>query len=201
MKLKIWEMSLIFALVITTLCGFMTENDRTELSEKIIRLHIVANSDTDIDQDLKIDVRDEVLKELANIVDVQAGKDEAEEMIEKNIDDIILTAEREIKSQGFDYEVTAKITEEYFPTREYETFSLPAGKYTSLRIIIGAGEGHNWWCVVYPSLCTGAALESFEDAVGLTDDEISLITENGKGYVIKFKIMELFGKIQMLFGK
>ena len=88
---------------------------------------------------------------------------------------------------------------EVFPTREYETFSLPAGTYTSLRVTIGEGSGHNWWCVVFPSICMSASMEEFEEAAltaGMTDGEIKLITEESDGYVLKFKSMELLQKVK-----
>ena len=92
---------------------------------------------------------------------------------------------------------------ELFPTREYETFSLPAGTYTALRVTIGSGQGHNWWCVVFPSICVSASTEEFEEAAqtaGLTDGEIQLITESSEGYELKFKSMELVQKLKNLFS-
>lgn len=196
LKLKIWEMSLIVALVVTIFCGFMFENDAKELSEKLIRLHVVANSDSDADQSLKLDVRDEVLAVLSEILAESSDKAEAQSLIDANISQIISAAESEIAAQGYAYTVTAEITVEDFPTRDYDTFSLPAGEYTSLRIKIGEADGQNWWCVVYPAICTPGAMDESDDAVmTLSDDEISLITMKDSGYKFKFKTIEIINTI------
>lgn len=95
------------------------------------------------------------------------------------------------------------MAKELFPTREYETFSLPAGTYTALRVTIGEGEGHNWWCVVFPSICMSASMDEFEEAAetaGLTEGEIKLITEESDGYVLKFKSIELLEKLKGMFS-
>lgn len=199
MKLKIWEISLIAALVISILSGFVMANDQKELSEKLIRLHVVANSDSEKDQNLKLDVRDQILSELAIILNGVTDRDIAETLIEENLSLLEESCVEEITKQGYDYSVKAAITVESFPTREYETFSLPAGDYVSLRVIIGTGEGHNWWCVVFPPICTTAATESDLEVMNLTDDEISLITEDSTGYIIKFKAIELFEKVISIF--
>lgn len=199
MKLKIWEISLIAALVISILSGFAMANDQKELSEKLIRLHVVANSDSEEDQNLKLDVRDQILSELAIILNGVTDRDIAETLIEENLSLLEKSCVEEITKQGYDYGVKATITVESFPTREYETFSLPAGDYVSLRVIIGTGEGHNWWCVVFPPICTTAATENDLEVMNLTDDEISLITEESTGYIIKFKAIEFFEKVISFF--
>lgn len=198
MKLKIWEVSLITAIAVTLLCGFLINDEQSELSDKLVRIHVVANSDSDEDQALKLDVRDAVLEALRPLLEGVSDKDTAEEIIAKNTGLIQAVAEAKITEQGYSYPVTANITVEGFPTREYDTFSLPAGYYTSLRVIIGEGSGHNWWCVVYPSICTTAALEEDATVVSLTEDEVSLIKTESAGYVVKFKIMELIGKLEQL---
>lgn len=199
MKLKIWEISLITAVVITFLCGFMLTNEQKELSDKLIRLHVVANSDSETDQSLKLDVRDRILDDLTEILDGVTDRDQAVAIIEENLATVIESSLDEIADQGFDYDVSASITVESFPTREYDTFSLPAGDYTSLRVVIGAGEGKNWWCVVFPPICASAAIETDIEAMSLSDEEISLITEESTGYVIKFKAIELFDKFISFF--
>ena len=201
MKLKIWEISLITAIVITLLCGFVIKGEQSELSDKLIRIHVVANSDSDADQALKLEVRDAVLEAIRPLLKDVSDKEAAENILKKNTGLIQSAAEAEVLKQGYAYAVTANITAEGFPTREYDTFSLPAGYYTSLRVVIGTGEGHNWWCVVYPSICTTAALREETAAVNLTDEEVSLIQTETAGYTIKFKIMELFGRLEQLMDR
>lgn len=198
MKLKIWEISLILALVITVLSGFVLDNDRQELSDKIIRLHVLANSDSDEDQELKLRVRDEILDELDGILIGEKSKAEAVEIISANLDVLTETALAVIEREGFDYAVSISVGEENFPTRVYDTFSLPAGNYTSLRIEIGEAGGQNWWCVVFPPLCVSAAEEAF-DTEALTDEEVALITEEDTGYVIKFKALEILDSVKGFF--
>ena len=104
---------------------------------------------------------------------------------------------------GYDYPVTAQLTQSWFPTKEYEGFALPAGNYTALRVTIGEGEGQNWWCVAFPPLCLGAASESVEQSVEagrFTPDQAALITGDSGGYVLKFKGMELLGQLQGMFS-
>lgn len=196
MKLKIWELSMITALAISILCGFMLNNDQRELSEKMIRLHVMANSDTYEDQELKMQVRDAILDEIAALTAGAADKSDAERIIKENLNTVTNCAEKKIRSMGKSYSVTAEVTRENFPTRYYDTFSLPAGEYTSLRVEIGEGRGHNWWCVVFPPICTAAAISSDTAAISLSDDEISLITKESGEYVIKFKAMEIVERIK-----
>ena len=105
-----------------------------------------------------------------------------------------------VEEQGYDYPVTAQLTDCWFPTKEYEGFALPAGNYTALRVTIGEGKGQNWWCVAFPPLCLGAASETVEQALEagyFTPDQGALVT--GEGYVLKFKALELLGELQGLF--
>ena len=107
-----------------------------------------------------------------------------------------------LRALGREESVSVTLQNERFPTRDYETFSLPAGVYRTLRVTIGAGEGHNWWCVVFPTLCTAASLDEFESAAasgGFTDGELRLITGADEGYVLKFKTLEWLEKLKALF--
>ena len=161
--------------------------------EDTIRLHILANSDSEEDQRLKIKVRDEVLKAFSSELDEIKTKEDAEEKISfllKNIKDF---SQEIVHREGYSYDVTVTLTEEWYDTREYEDFTLPSGIYTSLRIIIGEGDGRNWWCVMFPPLCLDMATESApcDDAIKkYSDEEISLIS--GHGYNVKFKLLEMF---------
>ena len=188
------------ALVVTLLFTALTGVQQTELSNKMIRLHVIANSDSQADQAVKLKVRDRVLKEIEILTDGVCDKDTAEQIITKNITQIGYAASEELHKNGSANVAMANISREYYPTREYETFSLPAGEYTSLRVVIGEGKGHNWWCVVFPPVCTAAAVEE-SAAVSLTDEEISLITEDSTGYVVKFKMMEILGRLKQWMTK
>lgn len=141
MKLKIWEMSLITALVVTMLLCCVAQNSQNELADRLVRLHVVANSDTDEDQALKLKVRDAVLAEVEEVIDGAENRNDAAAAITANMDRIADAACAAVAADGKTYAVRASLAREFFPTREYDTFSLPAGNYTSLRVTIGSGEG------------------------------------------------------------
>lgn len=198
MKLKIWELSLIMAVVITILCGFVLEDHQQELSDKLIRLHVLANSDSDEDQAMKLEVRDAVLTVLTPLLTDCASQEEAAEIITANLETLDKVAEETV---GTEDSVTVTLTREHYPTREYDTFSLPAGEYTSLRIQIGAAAGHNWWCVVFPPLCMEVAEETNAlEASSLTDEEVALITKEDDGHIIKFKALEVLDQLRGIFS-
>ena len=160
-----------------------------------IRLHILANSDSKEDQELKLKVRDAVLREFSDELNTQESKKMAEGKISLLLNDIEAFSENIIVSEGYSYSVRASLGDEWYDTREYDGFTLPGGIYTSLRIIIGEGEGKNWWCVMFPPLCLDMATDQAEkdDAIKkYSDEEISLIS--GKGYRIKFKLLEMFSE-------
>ena len=200
MKFKIWEISMLIALVAAMLFGTLAASAQAGLSDNIIRLHVLADSDSSEDQELKLKVRDGVLEEVSQILEGATNREQAQEIIQENIDKIESAAVRIVAENGKSDDVTASIGQESYPTREYETFSLPAGEYTSLRVVIGSGQGHNWWCVVFPPVCSSTAIGDTA-AVSLTDDQISLITEESGRYVVKFKTMEIIGEIMAFFQK
>lgn len=143
-----------------------------------LRLHIIANSDSDFDQELKLKVRDRVLEYTGELFAEVSGKTEAEALAKYSANEIKSVAEEVIAENGADYSVSVEITNMWFETRSYDGFTLPAGDYDAVRIIIGAGEGHNWWCVMYPPLCLpGAenALQKYgENAKFVTGDEFEI---------------------------
>lgn len=197
MKIKIWEIALFIAIIISVFVGSASAR-QSELSENLIRLHVVANSDSDEDQSLKLHVRDAVLKELNTQLSGCPDKKAAEKVISENREALIKTAEDALAERGKSSPVSLSLTRESFPTVKYDTFALPAGSYTSLRIIIGEGAGHNWWCVVFPPLCLRAAEEnaSFKN-LGISDETMKIISENSEGYVVKFKLLELVSKLEL----
>lgn len=183
--------SLMAALCVTAAWGAHQTQER--LAEKLIRLHVIANSDSEADQALKLQVRDAILEEAEEILRACAGLEEAEEQLGAALERMTAIAGDTVARAGYDYPVSAALSYESYPTREYETFRLPAGRYLSLRMTIGAGEGRNWWCVVFPPLCNAATTEEFREtagAAGLSSEELALLTEESQGVVVRFKVIE-----------
>lgn len=197
-SLKIIEISLAIGLLFAVAWGAFSLHSQQELSDKVVRLHILANSDSDADQQLKLEVRDKVLARASELLQDTGDRGEAEKLLRKDLPNLQTIAEQEIHAEGYDYPVTAELKETAFPTKEYDGFTLPAGEYLALRIIIGEGEGHNWWCVLFPPLCTQETTDvaSTAMAAGLSEDDIRLITEENNGYVLKFKSIELWEKLR-----
>jgi stage II sporulation protein R len=173
-------------------CG--TERAQSALADKVIRLHVIANSDSNGDQALKLLVRDRILAELSPQLLGESDAETASRQISSLIPALCAAGEDEVRQNGYTYPVTAALEQCWFPTRDYGSFSLPAGQYTALRVVIGQGAGQNWWCVVFPPLCMNLVTETSElaAAAGLSDDEISLITGDSEGYVFRFKSIELW---------
>lgn len=198
MKLIIKSACIAFVLtVIYSMIPFRTECK--EISDEVFRLHILANSDEDYDQQLKLKVRDKVLLYTESLFEKAKSKEEAENLILNNLQDICNTAQKEVTDNGYDYSVTAQITKMYFTTRTYESYTLPSGMYDALRITIGSGEGHNWWCVMYPSICISSEKSQDEAAKETFNDNQYDIVKNEK-YEYKFKIVEIFEKICSYFN-
>ena len=169
------------------------------LYDSFIRLHVIANSDSERDQKLKLELRDEILKYMSGVYGKESDFESAREILDDHLDDIEKLAVDFLNENECDHPVSVTLTPEHYPTREYEGVSLPAGEYLSLRVIIGEGEGKNWWCVIFPSLCLDASAkkEKLSEA-GFTPSQIKIIT-GGEKYKLKFRILELFGEIGRLF--
>ncbi len=168
------------------------------LYDSLIRIHVLANSDSPDDQKLKFSVRDSILTFARDELDLGTSRDGAKAVIEQNLDALEDIARSTLRSEGCQDDVAVSITEEYYPTRNYEKLSLPAGKYLSLRVQIGKAAGKNWWCVLFPPLCLDSAMDS-EDAltsIGMEEDNVSILMGKEKNYRIRFKILELLGKTQ-----
>lgn len=161
-----------------------------DISGKVFRLHILANSDSTYDQNLKLGVKNYILE---NTADLFIGKtlEDNIQIAKDNIDRLTNLAEEYLVSQGSNYGVNVDIVKEFFETRVYDDFTLPAGVYNSLKITIGEGKGHNWWCIIFPSVCLSACSESMSDY--LTDEEMELVDS---GYTPKFKIVEVYEEIK-----
>lgn len=162
------------------------------INQNILRLHIIANSDEDFDQELKLSIRDEVLKLTNDLFTSTNNINDAINIAKKNINNINILSQSTAINQGYNYNIKTIITKEYFDTRYYDGFTLPAGYYNSIKIIIGKGKGHNWWCVLYPSVCISGCVDDFNNV--LTNDEYNLITNNK--YIPKFKIVEIYNKLK-----
>lgn len=188
---------IIVAMTAAALCvtAAALQQEQNLLSEKLIRLHVVAASDDPEDQRLKLMVRDAVLEAAMPLLE---DAENPEAVLTSHLDLFRMTAIETLRQNGSDDAVSVSFGKERFPTRIYDTFSLPAGVYKSLRITIGEGNGHNWWCVVFPSICMSAAcdLEAAATAAGFSDSEVSLITEDSRGYIFKFKLLELLDALQ-----
>ena len=193
-RLKIWEIALLLGVAVCLLSGARALHTQDELADKVVRLHVLANSDSEEDQALKLQVRDAVLDRAEDLLAQPSSRAEAEGKLRGQLLEFERLAEAVVREAGYDYEVTAELTDTEFPTREYEDFTLPAGEYLALRILIGDAAGRNWWCVVFPPLCTAASADVPASALaaGFTEDEVRLITEEDRGYVLKFKAVEFW---------
>ena len=199
MKLFVKSACIAFVLVVIySLIPFQAQCDN--ISNDVFRLHILANSDSDYDQSVKLKVRDKVLEYSKSLFESARSKEEAESLISQNLDNITQVAQNELKHLGCAHSVKAEIKKMYFTTRYYDSYTLPSGMYDALRITIGSGKGHNWWCVMYPSICISAASEQDEKAKQALDDGEYDIIKNEK-YSYKFKVVELFEMMQTIFEK
>lgn len=160
------------------------------ISNKVLRLHILANSDSTEDQNLKLTVKEYFLDNTKDLFNGKTLEDNIN-IAKNNIDYMENICNDCIEQNGYDYKATVSIDKEFFETRVYDDFTLPAGIYNSIKIQIGQGKGHNWWCIVFPSVCLSACTESMSDY--LTEDEMELVTS---GYTPKFKIIEIYEKIK-----
>lgn len=166
--------------------------------ENVVRLHILAHSDSAEDQALKLKVRDAVLAACADWQETAATPEEALALAQERLPQLQAVAQQTVASEGYDYPVTAQVCRMYFTTRQYDTVTLPAGMYDAVRLSIGAGEGQNWWCVMYPPLCVGAATDR-KQATALWNDSQRDLVQGGGRYVVKFKVAEWAQKILSLF--
>lgn len=159
----------------------------------VLRLHVVADSDSETDQKLKLLVRDEVLRKGGELFDGTLTADEAEREISPKTDELKAAAESVLRQNGCDNSVEITVSEEYFATRCYENFTMPAGVYTAVRVNIGCAEGQNWWCVMFPPLCLPAA--SADADAFFTEGEMKVISSSPE-YEPRFKIVEIIEKIK-----
>ena len=176
--------------------------DSKALEENLVRLHVVANSDSQEDQDLKLQVRDAVVEQLNQVMGTLDSAQAAKDFLSAHLTEIQQTATEVLQEAGSQLKAQVSLALEEFPTRVYDTFQLPAGLYEALRITIGEGEGHNWWCVVFPTLCVPASSEGFQEtaeAAGLSDRLAGTLTQDSGGYEIRFRLLDWLGQVKNWF--
>lgn len=196
--MRLFTKSLCVALILTTLFSVLPfEASCEEIRKDVFRLHILANSDTDEDQNLKLKVRDAVLEYTEKLYKNSNTKEEAEILTSKNLQNIANVAKQVIVDNGYNYNVTCQIEDVYFNTRTYENVTMPSGTYRALQIKIGDAKGKNWWCVMYPTLCVGASTDYKALDDKLNDKEYDTLVNEKTQY--KFKIVEIYERIVSFF--
>ena len=191
-----WRRVLALFVACLVCTALWAEATQVRLASQVIRLHVLANSDSEEDQALKLEVRDRVLETTSALLAGETEPQAAAVLLDQHLDDIAQTAAQEISAQGHDDRVEVRLEQTWFPTRQYQGISLPAGNYLALRVLIGAAEGHNWWCVVFPNLCLPAVSERAVEARTLTPGQISLLQEEETSYVFRFKTLELWQSLK-----
>ena len=208
-NLKRYFLIILLLLVYTLIYSISYANNIvSDLSDSVFRLHVIANSDSDEDQNLKYLVRDELISYMNDLCSNISSKEEAISIANEHIDDFYKIAKQVIKNNGFDYDINISIGNFPFPTKSYGDISLPAGYYDALKVEIGEAKGKNWWCVMFPSLCfvdvsNGIVPEESKEELQSTlkNEEYQLISSKDKEYQFKFKIVELFENSKIFTAK
>ena len=191
-KLRIIITSFFCFVIFLSLWAVIPSAKECEIYNSTIRLHVLASSDSERDQEVKLKVRDALLEHISKYE--SDSKEQTLMMISSEREYLEELAEQTLEKEGIIDTVSIKIGKEEYPRRDYEGFSLPAGEYTSVRVVIGEGKGQNWWCVLFPPLCTAQAIEYDDEAyisAGLTKEQYYMITGNSGEYEIKFKLLEI----------
>ena len=188
----------IFSLLL--ILGILPVHGEEKIYDTVVRLHVLANSDSDEDQAIKLKVRDAILTVTAPLLENCKTQSEAEAVLTAHIEEIRAVAISTLRKNGRSEEVFIELGQEEYPTRSYDSICFPSGEYLSLRVCIGEAEGQNWWCCLFPPLCLGSSTVSSKQAedsfisVGLTPSQYKIITESDKPvYKLRFKLLELFG--------
>jgi len=181
-----------FILIYSYIAPFIQTSEN--ISQQVFRLHILANSDSEEDQSLKLKVRDKILCESEELFKNCSSLDDIISVSRNNLNYFKSIAQKCVNENGYNYDVKVYIDKEYFNTRKYNKITLPSGIYNALKIEIGSAEGHNWWCVMFPAICLPAVSDDEINKI-LDEDEIALINSDDK-YEIRFKIVEIYEKIK-----
>ncbi|MBQ2676097.1 MAG: stage II sporulation protein R [Clostridia bacterium] len=194
--IKKWELSVVIALIITiSLSCFSFSAQCSDIRQQVLRLHILANSDSSEDQALKLKVRDRLLSEAADLFKGAKTETDAANKARERISQLQSIAQQEISEQGYDYPVKVEVAKTYFNTRTYDNVTLPAGEYEAVRVLIGKAGGKNWWCVMFPPMCVPAAVPEQEIDDILNEQQVDIVTNKPK-YEIKFKSVEIFQQLK-----
>ena len=197
-RLRLWEAALFLAFGLTLTGGVWASASESALAGQVLRLHVVANSDSQRDQELKLLVRDAILVRAGQLLEGASDRENAELSLIPYLDELARSAEKTLAAEGCGDAVAVTLADQWFPTKEYDGFSLPAGQYRALKVTIGEGKGRNWWCVVFPPLCLGSVTEESVEAVAgetLSEDQVALITGQDGGYVLKFRFIEWWNEL------
>ena len=206
-KVKMVTILTFLFFIYTTICAISyADYISTDIADSVFRLHVIANSDSDVDQNLKYTVRDNLLEYMNELCVNCSTKEEAISIAQQNIESFKQIALDTIKNEGFDYSVNVCIGNFEFPTKHYGDISLPAGYYDALRVEIGEAKGQNWWCVMFPPLCftdvsSGIVPEESKEDLEetLTDEEFSIVSDNNSFDIkVKFKILEILNNTGLL---
>lgn len=207
------KMVIILALLLfiyITICAISyAQSVFTDISDSVFRLHVIANSDSKEDQELKYKVRDNLLKYMNEICTNCSSKEEAISIVQNNKEEFKKIALDTIKSEGYNYDININIGNFDFPTKYYGDISLPAGSYDALRVEIGEAKGQNWWCVMFPPLCfvdisSGVVPDESKELMqnSLTEEEFALISEQSSNQIqFKFKLLELLNNNGLITAK
>ena len=198
MKHRVWEASLLFLLALLLQTGGAALRTQEALSDKIIRVRVVAHSDAPADQSAKLQVRDRVLQEAAPLLADARSRADAEAVLRDALPQLAHAARAALDASGCAYPVTLELRQTECPTRYYDAFALPAGRYLSLRVLIGDAAGQNWWCVAFPPLCGAVAVDDASDA--FTASEIRLMTRESPRYALRFRVVECWETLRQRLG-
>ncbi|MBO5070716.1 MAG: stage II sporulation protein R [Roseburia sp.] len=173
-----------------------------EIAEKILRFHVLANSDTEADQNLKLAVRDAVGSKMGALLSGASSKEECETIINNHINEIVATAMQVVAKEGYNYGVQASLSDVDFPVKTYGSYTFPAGRYEALEVVIGEGAGHNWWCVMYPNMCFSGSVyevvdEEAEESLQevLSPEEYEAVLQSGE-YEVQFKYLTFLNDLR-----
>ncbi len=190
------EISVIIGLIVSVIVSTVSFGYECEkIRNDVIRLHVIANSDSDEDQNVKLKVRDALLECGKEMFSGNVDVNNAEEKLNLYKNELIETADRVLAEYGMKYKSDIYLTKEYFATRQYEEFTMPAGEYLALKVVLGDGVGKNWWCVMFPPLCLPAASENKDLNVVFSENGADIVGNSNK-YVIKFKVIELIEELR-----
>ena len=193
---------LTLAVLCALVLGLFPVSGEERVYDSVVRLHVLANSDSEEDQALKLKVRDRIIEVTEELFEQAKTREDAEKIARSALSLIKAEAQKTVEENGYAYDVAVELGQEEYPQRDYEGLKFPAGEYLSLRVMIGDAEGQNWWCVLFPPICLRAASRSVKDTenafveAGLTGEQYRIITESDSGrYKVKFKILEIIKEL------